>query len=207
MLRLCASVGEEVSFSQLDNVHLAAVILKMFLRELPEPLLTYQLYNDIVNFHSENTNTQHTHIPPPNTSSFQKAHKHVFTPPILTFVDWLLTNGHAHFDINLVCIPCVLSDVDTESQAERIQNMLMSLPEENYASLRFLIQFLAQVILFIISNFPQKDFILHKNNFFKIVIEIFYIKNFKYNFFLMFNIYFKNCIYYYAFSDITLKLG
>ncbi|XP_048040881.1 rho GTPase-activating protein 1 isoform X1 [Megalobrama amblycephala] len=79
--------GEEVSFSQLDNVHLAAVILKMFLRELPEPLLTYQLYNDIVNFHN----------------------------------------------------------VDTESQAERIQNMLMSLPEENYASLRFLIQFLAQV--------------------------------------------------------------
>uniref|UniRef100_A0A672SNA7 Rho GTPase-activating protein 1-like n=1 Tax=Sinocyclocheilus grahami TaxID=75366 RepID=A0A672SNA7_SINGR len=37
------------------------------------------------------------------------------------------------------------SDVDTESQAERIRNMLTSLPEENYASLRFLIQFLAQV--------------------------------------------------------------
>lgn len=53
MLRV--SVGEEVNFSQLDDVHLAAVILKMFLRELPEPLLTYQLYNDIVNFHSENT--------------------------------------------------------------------------------------------------------------------------------------------------------
>uniref|UniRef100_A0A8C0YE38 Rho GTPase activating protein 1 n=1 Tax=Cyprinus carpio carpio TaxID=630221 RepID=A0A8C0YE38_CYPCA len=79
--------GEEVNFSQLDDVHLAAVILKMFLRELPEPLLTYQLYNDIVNFHN----------------------------------------------------------VDTESQAERIRNMLTSLPEENYTSLRFLIQFLAQV--------------------------------------------------------------
>ncbi len=52
---VCVSIGEEVSFSQLDDVHLAAVILKMFLRELPEPLLTYQLYNDIVNFHSENT--------------------------------------------------------------------------------------------------------------------------------------------------------
>uniref|UniRef100_A0A8C1AJ40 Rho GTPase activating protein 1 n=1 Tax=Cyprinus carpio carpio TaxID=630221 RepID=A0A8C1AJ40_CYPCA len=37
------------------------------------------------------------------------------------------------------------SDVDTESQAERIRNMLTSLPEENYTSLRFLIQFLAQV--------------------------------------------------------------
>lgn len=37
----------------MEDVHLAAVILKTFLRELPEPLLTYQLYNDIVNFHSK----------------------------------------------------------------------------------------------------------------------------------------------------------
>lgn len=115
----------------------------------------------------EHKHTTHSHT----TSKYQQlpesshTHKHVFTSPILTFVDWLLTNGHAHFDIK-VCIPCVLSDVDTESQAERIQNMLMSLPEENYASLRFLIQFLAQVILFIISNFLQKDFILRKSNFF-----------------------------------------
>lgn len=34
----------------MEDVHLAAVILKTFLRELPEPLLTYQLYNDIINF-------------------------------------------------------------------------------------------------------------------------------------------------------------
>lgn len=78
--------GEEVNFSQGD-VHLAAVILKTFLRELPEPLLTYQLYNDIVNFHN----------------------------------------------------------VDSQSKAETIRNMLMSLTEESYASLRFLVQFLAQV--------------------------------------------------------------
>ncbi|XP_062236205.1 rho GTPase-activating protein 1 [Platichthys flesus] len=42
--------GAEVNFRELEDVHLAAVILKTFLRELPEPLLTYQLYNDIVNF-------------------------------------------------------------------------------------------------------------------------------------------------------------
>lgn len=47
-------IGEEVIFSQ-EDVHLAAVILKTFLRELPEPLLTFQLYNDIINFHSETT--------------------------------------------------------------------------------------------------------------------------------------------------------
>ncbi|KAA0723462.1 GTPase-activating protein 1 CDC42 [Triplophysa tibetana] len=78
--------GEEVIFSQ-EDVHLAAVILKTFLRELPEPLLTFQLYNDIINFHN----------------------------------------------------------VDSRSQAETIRTMLMSLPEENYAVLRFLIKFLAQV--------------------------------------------------------------
>lgn len=43
-------VGATVNFREIEDVHLAAVILKTFLRELPEPLLTYQLYNDIVNF-------------------------------------------------------------------------------------------------------------------------------------------------------------
>lgn len=43
-------VGAAVNFREIEDVHLAAVILKTFLRELPEPLLTYQLYNDIVNF-------------------------------------------------------------------------------------------------------------------------------------------------------------
>ena len=39
-----------MNFREMEDVHLAAVILKTFLRELPEPLLTFQLYNDIVNF-------------------------------------------------------------------------------------------------------------------------------------------------------------
>ncbi|XP_028812083.1 rho GTPase-activating protein 1 [Denticeps clupeoides] len=80
--------GQEVNFYQLEDVHLAAVILKKFLRELPEPLLTYQLYNDVVNIHN----------------------------------------------------------VENTSQVERIRNMLHTLPEENYASLKFLIQFLSQVL-------------------------------------------------------------
>ncbi|KAF6724288.1 Rho GTPase-activating protein 1 [Oryzias melastigma] len=79
--------GEVVNFRDMEDVHLAAVILKTFLRELPEPLLTFQLYNDIVNFTS----------------------------------------------------------VSTDCQLEVIKTMLESLPEENYASLRYLITFLAQV--------------------------------------------------------------
>ncbi|XP_018619495.1 rho GTPase-activating protein 1 [Scleropages formosus] len=79
--------GEVVDFFQLDDVHLAAVILKTFLRELPEPLLTFQLYTDVVNFHN----------------------------------------------------------VKSSTQASEIRTMLQTLPKENYASLKFLIQFLVQV--------------------------------------------------------------
>ncbi|XP_037618231.1 rho GTPase-activating protein 1-like [Sebastes umbrosus] len=79
--------GETVNFREIEDVHLAAVILKTFLRELPEPLLTFQLYNDIVNFTS----------------------------------------------------------VSSDSQGEIMKALVESLPEENYASLRYLVTFLAQV--------------------------------------------------------------
>lgn len=50
LMSVSCCVGETVNFREMEDVHLAAVILKTFLRELPEPLLTYQLYNDIINF-------------------------------------------------------------------------------------------------------------------------------------------------------------
>jgi len=40
--------GETVDFAVYNDVHVPAVILKTFLRELPEPLLTFELYNHIV---------------------------------------------------------------------------------------------------------------------------------------------------------------
>ena len=42
--------GEVVPFSLERDVHTAAVIIKTFLRELEEPLLTFQLYDHIINF-------------------------------------------------------------------------------------------------------------------------------------------------------------
>lgn len=43
--------GEEVSFDDYEqSVHVAAVILKTFLRELEEPLLTFELFQDIISF-------------------------------------------------------------------------------------------------------------------------------------------------------------
>lgn len=48
-----ASPGLSVDFEQYNELHLPAVILKTFLRELPEPLLTFDLYSHVVGFLSE----------------------------------------------------------------------------------------------------------------------------------------------------------
>ncbi|KAG8126001.1 putative Rho GTPase-activating protein [Naja naja] len=44
--------GLPVDFAAYEDVHLPAVILKTFLRDLPEPLLTFGLYSDVVNFYN-----------------------------------------------------------------------------------------------------------------------------------------------------------
>ncbi|XP_051814523.1 rho GTPase-activating protein 8 isoform X11 [Acanthochromis polyacanthus] len=41
------NLGKPVNFDDYEDVHVAAVILKTFLRELPEPLLTFRLYSCI----------------------------------------------------------------------------------------------------------------------------------------------------------------
>uniref|UniRef100_A0A4W5M934 Rho-GAP domain-containing protein n=1 Tax=Hucho hucho TaxID=62062 RepID=A0A4W5M934_9TELE len=48
LLSFClSSSGKPVVFEQYGDVHVPAVILKAFLRELPEPLLTFHLYHQI----------------------------------------------------------------------------------------------------------------------------------------------------------------
>ncbi|KAM9824604.1 rho GTPase-activating protein 8-like [Neosynchiropus ocellatus] len=42
------NLGKPVNFDLYSNVHVPAVILKTFLRELPEPLLTYRVYNQVL---------------------------------------------------------------------------------------------------------------------------------------------------------------
>ncbi|XP_074257488.1 rho GTPase-activating protein 1 isoform X1 [Saimiri boliviensis] len=44
------NMGLPVDFNQYNELHLPAVILKTFLRELPEPLLTFDLYPHVVGF-------------------------------------------------------------------------------------------------------------------------------------------------------------
>lgn len=52
-----ANQGQRIDFVALEGtegadttVHVAAVILKSFLRELAEPLLTFDLYDEVINF-------------------------------------------------------------------------------------------------------------------------------------------------------------
>ena len=40
--------GKPVNFDVYDDVHLPAVLLKTFLRELKEPLLTFGIFNGVV---------------------------------------------------------------------------------------------------------------------------------------------------------------
>lgn len=40
--------GHSVTYTNPDDVHCAAVIIKKFLRELPEPLMTFNLYDVII---------------------------------------------------------------------------------------------------------------------------------------------------------------
>lgn len=39
--------GKPVNFDLYEDVHVAAVVLKTFLRELPEPLLTFRAYSRV----------------------------------------------------------------------------------------------------------------------------------------------------------------
>ncbi|XP_033113984.1 rho GTPase-activating protein 8-like [Anneissia japonica] len=45
------NAGEEVDFNELMDVHIPALILKTFFRELPEPIMTFKLYDDIIKVH------------------------------------------------------------------------------------------------------------------------------------------------------------
>ena len=40
--------GQRVDFATVGDIHIPAAILKSFLRQLPEPLVTYDLYDHII---------------------------------------------------------------------------------------------------------------------------------------------------------------
>lgn len=47
---MCVFPGKPVCFDDYGDIHVPAVILKTFLRELEEPILTFELYDEIMTF-------------------------------------------------------------------------------------------------------------------------------------------------------------
>lgn len=50
--------GETVNFEEFNDVTIAAVTLKTFLRELKEPILTFELYDPVIRLHSQEKDEQ-----------------------------------------------------------------------------------------------------------------------------------------------------
>ena len=45
--------GERIVYSDLDDPHIAPALFKQFLRELPEPLLTFERYPELIKANSK----------------------------------------------------------------------------------------------------------------------------------------------------------
>ena len=50
--------GQRVDFATIGDIHIPAAILKSFLRQLPEPILTYDLYDHIIHVQCKHTITR-----------------------------------------------------------------------------------------------------------------------------------------------------
>jgi hypothetical protein len=48
-MHACMHTGQSISLDGETEVHAVASLLKLYLRELPEPLLTYHLFDDFIN--------------------------------------------------------------------------------------------------------------------------------------------------------------
>ena len=44
------NAGEDIQFDDTTDIHFVAVLLKTFFREMPEPLLTFDLFDDVMRF-------------------------------------------------------------------------------------------------------------------------------------------------------------
>jgi len=86
-----ANRGETLDFR--NDVHLAAVLVKAFLRELQEPLLTFDLFDEVLDF-----------------SSKSLAEVRHFPSPITNLVHWLYLSFLCRFDKGRQGALCEASD-------------------------------------------------------------------------------------------------
>ena len=110
--------GETVDFAAYNDVHVPAVILKTFLRELPEPLLTFELYNHIVSLWDMDEDIR-VKVRGPESSCYC----------FVVVLEYPFTFLYLH-----------------PPQQVASQLITTRLPEENYCVLKFIMTFLVEVV-------------------------------------------------------------
>lgn len=161
--------GEQVDFDDYGDqaVHIAAVILKTFLRELEEPLLTFELFTEITTFR----NHQHHHMGdvwcPTGNSTLanlsQTAAAKVGRSDMDSVSDSSTTSGSglSSRDSPLINTTGSSTSFDASQTANRLYVsqfdahmirlelakviLLQQLPEDNYQLLKYIVRFLCQV--------------------------------------------------------------
>ncbi|NP_001016951.1 rho GTPase-activating protein 8 [Xenopus tropicalis] len=133
------NVGKPVNFDTYDNIHIPAVILKTFLRELPEPLLTYDSYGpiqDIIGVESSLRVTRCRQI-------VQKLpeHNYAVLKYLLCFLH-LVCQQHIHNKMTSSNLGCIFG-LNLIWQREQIQSLNALVPVNLFAEL--LIEFYPQI--------------------------------------------------------------
>lgn len=102
--------------------HIAAVLLKTFLRELDEPLMTYDLYDEITQFQGK-----------------------------LFFFFYLYFIFYKYVEIFLLLILFYLA-LSKDERPRRVKILVLEkLPEDNYQVLKYIVQFLSRVNYYFIN--------------------------------------------------------
>lgn len=165
--------GEEVNFDEYgeQSVHVAAVILKTFLRELEEPILTFGLFSDVTSFknHHHHNHTGHHHWPASTDRGQQQQPDDLINSANLDSNNRLTyqltvtsSEGTAQSGESQGARQSSGADQDkprspsatylSQIDANRIRLelakviVLQKLPDDNYKLLKFILKFLCQII-------------------------------------------------------------
>lgn len=111
--------GEKIDFVSLNDVHLAAVLLKTFLRDLTEPVIPFALYNDVLRITGK-----------------------LLCLSISVFMEWfVLIVALCNVKINRMN----LLDYAADERNVAVRDLVNRLPRENYDLLKTVAHFLTEV--------------------------------------------------------------